>query len=198
MKSLIITLRLLSLIIFLSTPTLTLAMDSDDEDFEKRRYCQYHAHYEDCKYHRCTKHCSYEKDSLDYSGSSISDSKVQNPSVQHLDKVLLKLNKKIIHLENYHPKSNIKISFADNYLKDDGFKELYEFMMEKQHLKKRLKEINLRHNKITEDSLPTLKDFLKDFPKLKIDISVNRISRENFDEFFGNSAIKNRITFSSY
>lgn len=141
------------------------------------------------------KNDNLNKKILDYSFSSVSDSDIKNPLVQQLNKILSKFEIDIYHLEKYHPGSYIKIDLSDNYLRDNSIKELSEFLMKKKHLRKKLRGLKLRNNKITISSCQILEVLLQKFPKLKIDISINHISINEFDKLFNKNE---RIKFNIY
>lgn len=127
---------------------------------------------------------------LNYNRSGIADSNVNNKCV--------KLSDAFFHIKNTLDsiESNIplKLDLSENYIRDEGFKELYEFIINTPQL--HLAKLNLRSNYLTENSFILLTALLQSCPNIKIDVSFNNISLKKFKKVF--SDISGNIIFKPF
>jgi len=149
------------------------------------------------------KHCEHCKlrnkspfnGKFNYGCRNISDSDTVNPTVQHLEDILKRINKKITKIKNYY-NGNIRIDLSDNYLRENGILELSKFLAGNKFLSAKITKLNLRHNRIKTKSFPYIRNILNTCPNVKIIIQVNRFNNEQVENEFKD--VIQRIKYGVY
>jgi len=126
---------------------------------------------------------------LDYSASQIYHKPTR--STKYAREVFQEIEN-ILKTYNSGP---ISLSLKENYLNDEGIKEVHDFILSKEALKNNLTSLDLSNNRLTKDSLEILKRLLENCPNLKLDLSINLISSKDLRSSFDEN-LRSRITFS--
>lgn len=120
---------------------------------------------------------------FDYSDSRVSD--IKCTGTRYIDDVLLEIIGKISALTLNKP---IQFDFTDNYLQDEGLEKVKNVVLESDYIKRNITVLNLRNNRLSENSLEVIKELLTLCKKLTIDISINNIELSKINEYFASTA----------
>ncbi|MEI8295983.1 MAG: hypothetical protein WCG04_05625 [Alphaproteobacteria bacterium] len=134
---------------------------------------------------------------IDYGQCGIAD--VKSPYARHYSEALQTIAEKAVYLGN-HP-GDLIIILAGNYLQDNGVQTICKDILGNRHLQDNLVKLDLSNNRFTDQSLPLLRSVFDSCPKLKtMDISVNYVNFDSFNEVFGNLSgqQKQKVVFSVY
>jgi hypothetical protein len=112
---------------------------------------------------------------INYRAVSVSDSNVDNSTVQPLSNILTNIK------NNISPDDKYALNLSENYLTDISIKELINFLSTFGGITK----LNLSNNKLTENSFDDLKTILNTCKYIKINVSNNNITLRKFRNYFG-------------
>lgn len=128
-------------------------------------------------------------DALNKSGSRVSD-EVYSGTVS-IEEVLENLKQT---LSVFPYVSDLSLFLSDNYLTASGFNKIVDFFIqpENEQIAKKISFINLENNRIDSTSKNDIKRLLEKFSNLRLDLSINYLTRLELTGF------GNRIVISNY
>jgi hypothetical protein len=134
------------------------------------------------------------KYNFDYSRQNIADVRVA--SVKYYEDILSEISASLDRLKTAHP---ITISFAENYLTDQGITAICDFCIRNHYLRENLVRVDLQNNRCTNSSLNKLKKLVVACSALEsLDISINYIDSSRFKEVFNTIQINDKIICKSF
>ena len=119
---------------------------------------------------------------FDYGNCRLTDFKV--PFAKHYEEALSEIEKKLKKIEGVD--KPVKISFKENYLRDEGIVGIFDFCKKNAYLSKNLIELDLSNNRGTTRVLREVAELAKACVRLKrVDLSINYIDLDEAESILG-------------
>lgn len=133
---------------------------------------------------------------MDYSRSDISS--IHSSFAKHFSVCLEEIKSTLTLLKESGRIIPIQISLAINYLQDDIVSEIYGLCSKDKYLRENFVSLDLSNNRLTNDSLPLLRQVVEMCPKLTIDVSINYFDASEVRKNLGDLISARRIIYHAF